>query len=84
MTTIDILMLKILAEKNHEKSVKEIQEKLRDINVNLCQRGIYQRLKRLQSHRLINKECKKQIKLYKISEAGKFSLTMFQNQLSAS
>ena len=83
MTTIDVLLLKILAQKSYDKNIKEIQEELRLININLCQRGIYQRLEKLKSRELTVRVWKKRTMVYTISEGGKFKLATFQEQLRA-
>ena len=83
MTTIDMLLLKILAKKSHSKTIKEIQNELRLINVNSCQRGIYQRLERLKSRQFVITEWKTKARLYTISDTGKFKLVVFQEQLKA-
>ena len=83
MTTIDVLLLKILAQKSYDKNIKEIQEELRLININLCQRGIYQRLEKLKSREITVRRWKKRTMVYTISEGGKFKLATFQEQLRA-
>ena len=83
MSTIDVLLLKILAKKSCDKNIKEIQNELRLVNVSLCRKGIHQRLERLKSHQLIIGEWKRKARVYAISEAGKFKLAIFQEQLKA-
>ncbi|MCC3575240.1 MAG: hypothetical protein JGK30_25945 [Microcoleus sp. PH2017_40_RAT_O_B] len=83
LTTVDILLLKILAQKAYGKSIKEIQAELRLVNINLCQRGIYQRVERLNSRKFTIRGWKKRTMIYAISEAGKFKLATFQEQLRA-
>ncbi|MEG4322693.1 MULTISPECIES: hypothetical protein [unclassified Microcoleus] len=83
MTTVDMLLLKILAQKSYGKNIKEIQNELRLVNINLCKRGIYQRLEKLKSRQLVIGGWKIKTRLYAISEAGKFKLAIFQEQLRA-
>ncbi|MEG4318356.1 MULTISPECIES: hypothetical protein [unclassified Microcoleus] len=83
MNTVNILLLKILAEKTYDKNIKEIQGALKSININICERDIYQRLRRMKSQHLIIAGWKGKIRVYAISDAGKFKLATFQEQLRA-
>ena len=68
MTTVDILLLKILATKTYAKSIKEIQEELNMVNINLGIKEVRQRLEKLNSRQLTITGWKKRTKLYAISE----------------
>ncbi|MCC3460007.1 MAG: helix-turn-helix transcriptional regulator [Microcoleus sp. PH2017_27_LUM_O_A] len=83
MSTVDILLLKILNKKTCGKSIREIQNELRTVNINLCQRGIYQRLERMKERQLVARKWEKKTRLYAILDAGKFKLVIFQEQLRA-
>jgi DNA-binding PadR family transcriptional regulator len=80
---VDIFLLKILMLSNKKLCLKEIVEKIREINTRKppSRTAIYKRLATLNTKELINFEWNKGMKLYKISEKGLEDILEFTNQL---
>lgn len=80
---VDIFLLRILMISDKKLCLKEIVEKIRQMNTKKppSRTAIYKRLASLNTKNLINFEWNKGIKLYKISEKGIEDISEFTNQL---
>jgi len=80
---VDIFLLRILMLSDKKLCLKEIVEKIREINTRKLpsRTAIYKRLKSLNAKDLVNYEWNEGIKLYKISEKGFNDILEFTNQL---
>jgi DNA-binding PadR family transcriptional regulator len=80
---VDIFLLRILMLSDKTLCLKEIVEKIRQINTRKppSRTAIYKRLATLNAKELINFEWNKGMKLYKISEKGLENILEFTNQL---
>ena len=83
MTTVDILLLKVLEKSNDEINAKKIHDGLGLLEISCCVASIYRRLKTLKSRIFVTIHWKTGNKFYSISPSGKHWLNTFENQLQA-
>ena len=80
---VDIFLLRILMFSDKKLCLKEIVERIRNLNAKKppSRTAIYKRLATLNTKELIDFEWNKNMKLYKISEKGINDILEFTNQL---
>jgi DNA-binding PadR family transcriptional regulator len=83
MTTVDILLLKILSESSSQTKIREIYSELNSLEISCCVANIYRRLHNLKSKKLVNTYWEAGNKFYSISTSGEIYLNTFKNQLQA-
>lgn len=81
MTTVDILLLKVLTESGSQIKIRDIYNKLSSLEISCCVANIYRRLNTLKSKKLIDTYWQSGSKFYSISVLGKSCLDTFKNQL---